>query len=182
MSETPPVFDPFAALGLPRRFDLDEAAVTRAWLQRSMVAHPDRANGSENAGEKMAIANLAREVLRDPERRANALLQALGGPSREQDRSLPAGFLQQTLEMREAIEESLASGDASERERIEQWAHEQRAQYVQRVGAMFAALGDAPGAADLADIRRELNAWRYIERLIEQLDPAYDPRHADFRS
>ena len=30
-------------------------------------------------------------------------------------------------------------------------------------------------------IRRELNVWRYTERMIEQLDPGYDPNTADFR-
>ena len=29
-------------------------------------------------------------------------------------------------------------------------------------------------------IRESLNAWRYIERLIEQLDPDYSPAEADF--
>ena len=33
--------DPFDALGLPARFDLDAETVRRAWLARSAGAHPD---------------------------------------------------------------------------------------------------------------------------------------------
>jgi len=41
-------------------------------------------------------------------------------------------------------------------------------------------VGDPPDPALLGEIRTQLNAWRYIERLIEQLDPQYDPNRADF--
>ena len=37
-----------------------------------------------------------------------------------------------------------------------------------------------PAPEALREVRTRLNAWRYIERLIEQLDPDYDPARADF--
>ena len=46
---------------------------------------------------------------------------------------------------------------------------------------MFQSLSSPPAAESLAEIRIRLNAWRYIERLIEQLDPGYDPDVADFQ-
>jgi hypothetical protein len=52
----------------------------------------------------------------------------------------------------------------------------QRGEYEGRVARLFAQ------GAETVEIRRELNAWRYIERLIEQLDPNYDPGRADFGS
>ena len=41
-------------------------------------------------------------------------------------------------------------------------------------GSMVPVAGDR-----LSQVRRELNAWRYTERLIEQLDPGYEPGRAD---
>lgn len=179
MSEPPQ--DPFETLQLPRRFDLEEAAVNRAWLVRAAGLHPDRAGTGVDAIREMAHLNAARETLRSPERRANVLLRLLGGPSKDADRSLPPGFLEQTLEMREQVETALAEGDPRERERIETWAQSLREGYIQRVSGMFAALPAPPiPSADLSALRQELNAWRYIERLIEQLDPSYDPAKADF--
>lgn len=172
--------NPFELLGLPLRFDLDEGAITRAWLKRSAVHHPDRQADEAEAGRAMARLNDARHTLSDPERRANRLLALLGGPSKEQDRSLPDGFLQQTLELREEIEQSLAAPGPGERDRLERWALDQRGVYLAKIASLFAALANPPDALSLGAIRTQLNAWRYIERLIEQLDPAYDPARADF--
>ncbi len=173
--------DPFAFLGLPRRFDLDSASITRAWLMRSADVHPDRQEVVSDAAREMARLNTAREALVDPERRANTLLVLLGGPTKEQDKSLPDGFLQQTLELREEIEEVLAHEQPGERARLERWAHEQRNAYITRVAALFAKVDTSAAKEDLKSIRTQLNAWRYVERLIEQLDPAHNPAQADLQ-
>lgn len=165
--------DPFDTLGLEARFDLSRAEIERAYLSRVASAHPDRGNDVPSTA---ADLNKARQTLLDAERRAGALLARLGGPSSSADTSLPDGFLMEIMEVRTAIEESLA-GEAGED--WEAWADERRAGHIARIGAMFerALAGDS---GVLSEIRRELNAWRYIERLIEQLDPGYDPSRADF--
>ena len=48
-------------------------------------------------------------------------------------------------------------------------------------GRLFERFDETNEQAVLSEIRTQLNAWRYIERLIEQLDPDYDPNRADFR-
>lgn len=168
--------DPFDTLGLEARFDLDRAEIERAYLSRVASAHPDR--GGE-AHTTAASLNKARKTLLDAERRAGALLARLGGPSSSADTSLPDGFLMEIMEVRTAIEESLAGGAGTAREDWQAWADERRAGHIGRIGPMFerALAGDS---GVLSGIRRELNAWRYIERLIEQLDPEYDPARADF--
>lgn len=157
--------DAFTTLGLEPRFDVTGEAVERAYLRRAAAVHPDR---GDDDGVAAAELNLAREVLANPESRANALLARLGGPGAGQDKSLPSEFLVEMMEVREAIE--AARSDAAESARWVRWADERRAEYVARLTGLFAA---SPPV--LAEIRRELNAWRYIERLIEQLDPSYDP-------
>lgn len=171
--------DPFDMLGLEPRFDLESGVIRRAYLARVAMVHPDAARGDDL--RSTAELNLAKQVLEDPERRANLLLSRLGGPSKEGDKSLPDGFLAGTMEMRERIEEALATDESGSRERVQAEAIELRAGHVRRVSDLFRSAISSPSEATLRSIRMELNAWRYIERLIEQLDPSYDPGTADFK-
>lgn len=175
--------DPFSLLGVPVSFLLTKRQIESAYLARIAGAHPDHAG--VDSGVDAAALNDARRALLDVERRANLVLASMGGPSASDDDSLPDGFLMEIMETRMEIESALASGDPAEREKWTAWADEQRAEYTTRVAEAFAtassgdpASGD--GAGVLRDARRMLNAWRYIERLIEQLDPDYDPASADF--
>ncbi len=161
--------DPFDILGLAPAFDLDPAAIERAYLALAARAHPDTARDDPEAARRSARINEARRVLVDPERRANALLARLGGPAKEQEKGLPPGFLPRIMQTREEIEEAVASGDAGARARWEAWAAERRAEQVRSVSHLFRGLSSPPTPDALRAIRVELNAWRYTERLIEQL-------------
>ncbi len=168
----------FALLGLPPRFDLSDGEIEGAFLARLGGIHPDLA-GEETSLDAAALTE-ARGVLADPERRAGALLALLGGPSASQDRSLPEGFLMEMMELRQEMEAELEGGGEAARSRWVFFGEERRRGHIGRVAALFAGAGSgSPGA--LARVREELNAWRYTERLIEQLDPAYDPARADFQ-
>lgn len=171
--------DPFDTLGLPPAFDLDPAALQRAYLQRSAALHPDHAAPDPAGGPEAAALNDAKAVLEDPERRAEALLIRLGGPARSEDRSLPPAFLPEIMAIREEIEEDRASGDPSRMERWEDWANERRAGHIAAVSRLFAEHAAAASEADRAEILRkirlELNVWRYTERLLEQLEPGGGP-------
>ena len=156
--------NPFALLDLPERFDLERAALQRAWLKRSAKLHPDRAGDDPEAARRLAMVNRAKAILADPEARANALLAVLGGPAKEDDKSLPDGYLMEMFEIREEH----ASGDEETRTRIEQWGSERRGEHESRVGAMFAGLSENPSDEELRAIRLELNAWRYIERFLTE--------------
>lgn len=173
--------DPFEALGLPRRFDLDQRRVRSAWRRRAAELHPDRATGDRGSGpedpapadeheiaRRAALLNEAKRALEDPERRADALLVLLGGPTREQEKSLPPEFLMEVMSVRESLEEAVSGGDDARVREHEQWALAQREDMIRRVGAALEALTDPPDADALRHIRTTLNAWRYIERMLEQ--------------
>jgi DnaJ-domain-containing protein 1 len=162
---------------MPALFDIDRAAVERAFLARVAKLHPDLVGDDDELAVQAAALNRAKKTLLDDERRADALLTLLGGPGKEEDKSLPPGFLMEIMETREAIEAAVASGDAAERARWRQWAQHQRGTYRETVATLFA---QGTHAATRGAIRTQLNAWRYIERLIEQVDPRYDPSRADF--
>lgn len=173
--------NPFDALGLPMSFDLDAAAVERAYLGRLRSAHPDAGGADDAGGIDAAGLNRARVVLLDAEQRANRLLEALGGPAALACKDLPGGFLMEMMTRREEIEEQIAEGGSAARTNWESWAHDERTQYTESASVLFSELGEAPDSEKLTQVRVLLNAWRYIERLIEQLDPEYDPANADFR-
>src|SRR5258708_37188915 len=101
--------DPFATLGMARGFEIDLGAAERRHRELSRALHPDkfvRAGPSERraALAKAVEVNEAWRIMRDPIRRAEALLR-LGGveagegkePSPEPD------FLMEMLERREAL-------------------------------------------------------------------------------
>jgi curved DNA-binding protein CbpA len=166
--------DPFAALGLPRRFSIDSADVERRYLAAVAEMHPDLMSHSEALGAlgednidvdaKSSALNEARRTLEDPERRAIALWKLLGG---KDDPTLPPGFLMEMMEVREAIE---AGVSGPERAKWEAWVEDRRRDYTKAVGELFLRIERGEPAPDhLRQIKLQLNAWRYIERLAEQL-------------
>ncbi len=176
--------DPFELLALEPRFDLSRQQIEGAYLARIAVAHPDHAPATGAADEPAldaATLNDARRALLSDERRASLVLDRLGGPTAAENRDLPEGFLFEIMDTRTQIEEAIESGGEAERAGWQDWADEQRGTYRATMLALFEKAGreDEP-AETLAEARRTLNAWRYIERLIEQLDPDYDPARADF--
>jgi DnaJ-domain-containing protein 1 len=186
-----PTDDPFDTLGLPAVFTLDTASIERAALSKLSRLHPDMGgNMGANAASADANAdadldqavqaariNAARDTLLFTLARAEALLKRLGGPAKEADKSLPPGFLVEIMSVREQAEEALASNDVSSRATWTQWALEERGQAESRANALFTQAASNPAA--LRDLRTHLNKWRYIERLIEQLDPAYHQGRSD---
>lgn len=171
--------DAFEILGLEPSFDVTRAAIESAYLSRIAGAHPDLGDDRE---ADAAGLNDARRALINDERRANLALCALGGASAGEDATLPEGFLFEIMDVRTEIESALESGDEGERARQGAWAAGERARYREVVSGLFERVGEegADKGELLAEIRRVLNAWRYIERLIEQLEPGYDPGRADF--
>jgi DnaJ-domain-containing protein 1 len=186
-----PTDDPFDTLGLPAVFTLDTASIERAALSKLSRLHPDMGgNMGANAASADANAdadldqavqaariNAARDTLLFTLARAEALLKRLGGPAKEADKSLPPGFLVEIMSVREQAEESLASSDPASRATWMQWSLNQRTQAESHAASLFTQAASNPAA--LRDLRTHLNKWRYIERLIEQLDPAYHQGRSD---
>lgn len=142
------------------------------------------ADGDAEGGEAEKL-NAAKVELENPETRAAALLRRLGGKGKDEDRALPAGFLMQMMETRERIDaeldEAVKGGANAARAALrtwENWANDRRAEHIANVAKLFAGVTetgangmgkDRPDERTLKAIRTELNAWRYVERLVEQL-------------
>ncbi|MBC7771581.1 MAG: DnaJ domain-containing protein [Pyrinomonadaceae bacterium] len=174
--------DAFDILGLSPRFDLPPGSLQSAYLALSAKLHPDTAAPDIEAELQSAKLNEARRVLENPESRADLLLRRLGGPGKEQDKSLPHGFLAEMLEVREEIDAAIRSGDPDKIAPWDDWAGQRRKQHIAEVARLFSAVVAATANTEVApgpdthaspdllkSIRAELNMWRYIERLVEQL-------------
>ena len=72
--------DPFGALGLPARPDLDDETVRAAWRQIAAATHPDRPDGGNLA--RYTAASAAYAELRTPWGRSEAYADLLGQAAR----------------------------------------------------------------------------------------------------
>lgn len=168
--------DPFRAFGLERAFAIDVKELRRALMKLQRATHPDffatQGDAAREAAERATSAlNAAFETLEDPLRRADWLVVAQGGPSRDDDREMPQAFLMEVLEWNEVLEEAR---DAATRDdaAVAELATDLRTARSETVDAVGAALSPLPptGAAALGEVRRRLNALRYIDRALGEVD------------
>lgn len=173
--------DHFAVFGLPRTFALDPADLSTRFARLARETHPDLAGDDPTAQlvamDLSARVNFAHRILADDEERANYLLELLGGPSKEQDKSLPDGFLPIIMITREELAEAQLEGDAEKVASIEADALNQRTARLREIATLLSPPPSSPShntpptPQSLQLARTELNALRYFQRLLEQLHP-----------
>lgn len=160
--------DPFVELGVDRRFDLDADDLRRRFLAASAEHHPDRFSDpleQADAVETMSRLTDAFRVLSDPELRARELLR-LSGQEAEGDRDkLPPDLLMEVMEVREELESAVEASNQAELDRLRAWATQRREQHLAQLGKLLSKDIDTRAAAQA---RLELNALRYMQRMLEQ--------------
>lgn len=110
--------DPFATLGLEPTFDLDLGEAEKRHRDLSKTLHPDRYAGRGAAERRQALGkaievNEAWRTLRDPLRRAEALLEKLGLAVEEgQEPKADPELLMDMLERREELASAARTKDA----------------------------------------------------------------------
>ncbi|MCE9530732.1 MAG: Fe-S protein assembly co-chaperone HscB [Planctomycetes bacterium] len=162
--------DHFERLGLPRRFSLTDADIERQYLARSREVHPDFYQSAGDLEQRASMElsaglNEAYTVLRDPFRRAEYLLQLQGGPTAAEMKEMPAAFLEEMLELRMEIEEIKFNQDSPEFAAMEKQLADRREKLLNDVGSLFERNVGEP----LKEIRRLLNATKYVQGLIRDL-------------
>jgi len=168
--------DDFTLFGLPERHALDRADLDARWRRLQAEVHPDRFAGEGAAAQRIAMqwalrVNEAYQRLKDPLRRAAYLCERRGAPIRAHDNTaMPAAFLMQQMQWREALEEA-AGAAAVERLEAEVVAAERT--MLDEVARLLDDQGDAAAAA--AEVRALMFVDRFrqdIERRLDALDPA----------
>jgi len=161
--------DHFALFGLPRRYAVDRDELERRYHEIQAQVHPDKHGGSET-GRRLAMqwatrVNEAYHSLRQPLARARYLLR-LAGVEAERG-ALPAPFLMQQLEWREAVEEARSAADITELERL----HRRLSQEMDREYAALAVTFAAP-EVDHADAADQVRRLMFQEKLLYEIDDA----------
>jgi molecular chaperone HscB len=168
--------DPFATLGIARAFDVDLTAVEKVHRELSRALHPDRYVGASPSERRASLAkavevNEAWRVVRDPVRRADALLALAGvgaaaGEGPESAKADPE-FLMDMLEQREALAEAKASKDLEAVRRLAS-AIEERARGVERALAEGFARGEA------ARLVGKVGELKFYRRFLEEVSAIED--------
>lgn len=155
----PAEIDPFALLGLPRRYHLDPGAAKRRYLDLQRAAHPDRHVARPAVERRMALQwtaalNEARRVVEDDRRRARWLATGRALPAERGGPTLDGAFLAEMFQWSEAEDERPGSmrGQAQARASL---LHAE-------LDAIFAAWESGAGGLDAVEDR--LARLTYVER------------------
>ncbi len=109
----------FVLFGLPEQFAQDRAAIDARWKDLQREAHPDRFAAQGGAAQRVAMQwsvriNEAYQRLKDPLKRAALLCELCGAPiDAERNTAMPADFLMQQMEWREALDDARAAKDGN---------------------------------------------------------------------
>jgi molecular chaperone HscB len=167
--------DPFETLGVEPRFKLDLAALEQRHRDLSRALHPDRYAGASAAERRLALGraidvNEAFRVLRDPIRRAEALLARAGVPVGETREPKPPPEL--LMEMMELREELASAAQAKDLERVHKLAGGMRARQArveERLGRALVDLHD-----EGKDALPPLGELRYVRRFLDEVSAIED--------
>ena len=164
--------DHFELFGLPARFAIDLEALEHAYKEVQARVHPDRYASGSAAERRVAMqwatrANEAYTTLRSPARRAAYLVERAGVKiDAENNTAMPADFLMEQMEWREAVMEARAGRDHHELEHLH---NRLRADIDSRYEEVGQLLDDAKDFALATDRVRRL---MFLEKLLSEIDDA----------
>lgn len=166
---------PYEILGLAPSYRLDERDLRRRSTRFSRWVHPDFFTAAEPRVRDLAERNSARlnsafETLAQPTQRADWLVIHLGGPTEDAERAMPQSFLLEVLEWNEVLEEARSSTTLDAR--VEPLSTELTARRAANLAQLEALLEPLPekNSSRLVLARRELNALRYLDRALREIE------------
>lgn len=165
--------DPFETLGIARTFDLDLPAVEKTHRDLSRALHPDRYVGANATERRVALTkamevNEAWRIVRDPIRRAEALLR-LSGVAVGENREPPADpeFLAEMLEQRDDL---AAARIARDLDAVRRLAHAVQ----DRLRDAEAELSRGFAHGEGQPLLRRLGEARFYRRFLEEVSAIED--------
>ncbi|MBI5435649.1 MAG: Fe-S protein assembly co-chaperone HscB [Nitrosomonadales bacterium] len=166
--------DFFQLFGLPASYRLDNALLEQHYHALQEQIHPDKFSHLSEAERRVSMqwsarVNEAYQTLSNPARRARYLLSLHGVDSQEEtNTAMPADFLMEQMEWREAIEEARQARDIAELDKLES-----RLQH--ELHGLEAQLADKIDIArDYAAAAGSVRKLKFMERLAEEIASAFD--------
>jgi len=167
---------PFALLGVETAFTVDVKDLRRRLLRASRQIHPDFFGASSPELRALAEKNSARlnrafEVLSDDAARADWIVKSQGGPDEVAERAMPQAFLMEVLEWNETLEEARAARSTVDPRLagLQATLEQKRGDSMDAVRALLDPL-PARGSPNLKRARQELNAVRYVDRALREIE------------
>lgn len=109
--------DDFELFGLAPAFAQDRSSIDARWKDLQRQVHPDKFSAQGAAAQRVALQwsvriNEAYQRLKDPLKRAAYLCEMHGVPvNAENNTAMPASFLMQQMEWREALDDANSAQD-----------------------------------------------------------------------
>ena len=163
----------FELFGLSAAFGLETEALEHSYREIQSRVHPDRFAHAGDAERRASLqwttrVNEAYRTLKDPVQRAKHLLELHGvDVAFETNTAMPADFLMQQMELREALESAMLAKDASLLDALRAELTQSRRALEEHVGEAIDARKDYRGAAELV---RKL---QFLDKLDSEIDSAY---------
>lgn len=163
--------DDFELFDLPRRFAQDAAQLDTRWKDLQRQAHPDRFAAQGAAAQRLAMQwsvriNEAYQRLKSPLRRAAYLCELGGAPVQGEDNTaMPADFLVQQMEWREALDE------ASTVQEVEALHSSVQAAERDTLARCAQAID---GAGDFAAAAKQVRALMFLARFADSIEQRTD--------
>ena len=161
----------FELFGLPPRFAVDAGALDRAYREIQSQVHPDKFVHAADTEQRLSMqkstqVNEAYRTLKVPLSRARYLLGLHGVDIQsETNTAMPAQFLVQQIEWREAVEEAAGQSDTLDALAL-RLQNEMKQLYAELERSL-----DAAGHAEAAATLRKL---MFLERLREEIGDAQE--------
>ncbi len=161
----------FELFGLQARFAQDRAAIDARWKDLQREAHPDKFAAQGGAAQRLAMQwsvriNEAYQRLKDPLKRASYLCELNAAPvNAENNTAMPAVFLMQQMEWREALDDAASVQDL---ELLGLQVNTSKRETLLKCEHMLDAQHDYPQAV------QQVRALMFIERFAHDVETRLD--------
>ena len=164
----------FELFGLQPAFSLDAEALEKSYREIQSQVHPDRFAHAGDAERRASLqwttrVNEAYRTLKSPVQRASHILSLHGvDVAFETNTAMPQNFLMQQMELRESLEDAVATKNLPALASLQSKIEDDKASLERQIGAAIDERQDYPAAAGLV---REL---QFLEKLEAEIDGAYE--------
>ena len=157
----------FELFAVPPRFAQDAAQLDARWKELQRQVHPDKFAAQGAAAQRVAMQwsvriNEAYRRLKDPLKRAAYLCELNGAPiDAESNTAMPAEFLMQQMELREAVDDAV---DAAAMDEIGRQSATLKREMLLKLEQQMDAQHDWPAAA------QTVRALMFLDKLAGDID------------
>ena len=161
----------FELFDLAQKFSQDRAAIDARWKELQREAHPDRFAAHGASAQRVALQcsvriNEAYQRLKNPLKRAAYLCELNGAAvNAENNTAMPAGFLMQQIEWREALDDAVTLENLVKiAAQTNEYVHKQLLKIEQAMDV----------ESDFETAVEHIRALMFVERLAVEVDARID--------